>query len=344
MRIRIAVLAAGIFCASAFGQASKNRPVDKPGGAGGSADGNPGTSKIPTGGSTEAIRAAGPAGAARESAVRHPATSGPTAASDSGARAGRAIPAVRALHLYLHQIDFDGEPLEGVLEEIASATGANIVVHWAPLRASGVERDTRVTLNREHVTVAQVLREIMEKVESDESPLAYRADEDMILVSTKEEFEQELETRIYRVDDIISNDTRNPRIFTGRSVGVVASIDPVVGPGAVGFQPRIQTIRSGQIVQFPNNSVRSGGSRNRDARGGGVGSLNDIGRFGENFEPADEDDYDPAEAMRELIDVITATVDPDTWDVNGGRGTIRPFRKMLLVRNTPFVHQKLSAR
>ena len=46
--------------------------------------------------------------------------------------------------------------------------------------------------------------------------------------------------------------------------------------------------------------------------------------------------------MAELIEAITGTIEPESWDVNGGPGTIRAFEGRLIVKNSPLVHQKLA--
>ena len=47
---------------------------------------------------------------------------------------------------------------------------------------------------------------------------------------------------------------------------------------------------------------------------------------------------------QELIDLITSTIAPDTWDTNGGLGTIRFFSlgHLLVVRQTAEVHGQLA--
>lgn len=43
-----------------------------------------------------------------------------------------------------------------------------------------------------------------------------------------------------------------------------------------------------------------------------------------------------------LIDVIVNTVDPDSWDENGGKGTISPFAGNLVFRQTREVHLQVA--
>jgi len=54
----------------------------------------------------------------------------------------------------------------------------------------------------------------------------------------------------------------------------------------------------------------------------------------------------PAEiaAARQLINLIQSTIEPDSWDVNGGNGTIRffPLLNVLVVRATGEVHYQIG--
>lgn len=45
--------------------------------------------------------------------------------------------------------------------------------------------------------------------------------------------------------------------------------------------------------------------------------------------------------VRRLLGLVTDTVYPDTWENNGGMGTIRAFRKAIVVRNHAWVHREV---
>lgn len=51
---------------------------------------------------------------------------------------------------------------------------------------------------------------------------------------------------------------------------------------------------------------------------------------------------DPAVRIEELIELITSTISPDSWSVNGGKGQIRAFHSLLVVSNSIKVHQELG--
>lgn len=47
------------------------------------------------------------------------------------------------------------------------------------------------------------------------------------------------------------------------------------------------------------------------------------------------------DVVKQLIDVITSSVFPNSWKDNGGSGTIKHYRGKLIIRNTPEVHAAL---
>ena len=46
---------------------------------------------------------------------------------------------------------------------------------------------------------------------------------------------------------------------------------------------------------------------------------------------------------QKLIDVITSMIDPPSWKVNGGKGTITEFKGSLIIRNGEEVHDAIEA-
>lgn len=69
---------------------------------------------------------------------------------------------------------------------------------------------------------------------------------------------------------------------------------------------------------------------------GGPGVAGGINRRGGGRE------REPADPTKQLIDTITQTIEPATWKVNGGKGTIVFFKGQLVIRNNLEVHQRLT--
>jgi hypothetical protein len=77
-------------------------------------------------------------------------------------------------------------------------------------------------------------------------------------------------------------------------------------------------------------------------QGQGGGGQGPFGNSQDN-QRDNEDENDNDIQMQELIDLITATIEPDTWIVNGaGNGRIVSFNNVIIVTNTILVHQKIG--
>lgn len=95
--------------------------------------------------------------------------------------------------------------------------------------------------------------------------------------------------------------------------------------------PTIQNRMSIDLTQLSQQSGGSGSSQSIFGQGSGGNDERDArGRDGDN------------EDIEELINLIIQTVEPDSWDENGGRGTIHSYNKLLVVYNNILVHQKLG--
>lgn len=55
-----------------------------------------------------------------------------------------------------------------------------------------------------------------------------------------------------------------------------------------------------------------------------------------------EFDEEQEEPYQDLIDMVTSAVEPDSWMINGGRGTITPIGSALVIRNCSRVHRMLT--
>jgi hypothetical protein len=81
------------------------------------------------------------------------------------------------------------------------------------------------------------------------------------------------------------------------------------------------------LVEIPNFGVIGGNNGGGGfGGGGGNGNNNNNGR---------------EERTEDLIDLITSTIRPDVWDINGGQSSIRVFRGNLVVNAPRSVHAQL---
>lgn len=222
-----------------------------------------------------------------------------------GSRRGTSSVTLRVLNQRLPDVEFVEQPFEQVMEWLGELLNINVIVRWQRLEDAGVERDAPVSIKARNLRFAQVLWLIMNEVGGSEVKLAYRAQGKTLVLSTADDLGQEMVTKVYDVSDLLITIPRASR---------AAAFDVTQGLGEGG----------------------TGG-------GGGGGGQ---GMFGQSQGMEDRnqegDDVGAEETMDTLIDLIQQTVEPDSWDVNGGRGRIFPFRRLLVVYNTILVHQRLG--
>jgi hypothetical protein len=68
------------------------------------------------------------------------------------------------------------------------------------------------------------------------------------------------------------------------------------------------------------------------------------GASGTVFKGGDDDneDTDLEDRVEAVVNMIITTIEPASWSVNGGRGTIAAHRDTIVVRNTISVHERLG--
>ena len=238
------------------------------------------------------------------------------------------VNAVRALRRVIRKVDYDEVGLGDVLDELASAMNINLVVRWRQLEAVGIDADEPVSLSVAHMRFGDVLLLVLEAAGVGPDELAYSATPDMIVISTLADITSKMVIRIYDVHDL-TIETVEPSIEVLTEFTYIATLLPVVDQNAVAVQPIIGRIPIGVSLgsdrdfSLDPNSPLFQGNNNRDD---------------------DDEPRQPGEpgSIEELVAVIVATVEPQTWQVNGGRGTIIPFNGQLVVRNSIYVHQLIG--
>lgn len=240
--------------------------------------------------------------------------------ASAGRAGGKPASAAHALRMRLGEARFDGAPLAIVLDSIRSQAGINMVVRWNRLGEVGVERDAPISLSVRNLRLEQLLWLVLEQAGGKDARLAFRADHDLLLITTAAEFEQEMIVRIYDVRDLTASRLRNPTLVVAREHDIVASVVPTVAAGAVGVAPVIQRFRSGVIFEGED----AGGDEYQDLDG------------------SEDRARDPERFLKQLVDVVTNTIEPEAWNVNGGPCSITAWRGQLVVRATPMIHQKIG--
>lgn len=214
-----------------------------------------------------------------------------------------------------------GEVLDWLRRQSTRHGKVNVRPRWRALAVAGIDDQTPVTLELEDVTVAVVLHEVLDQL-SGPDPVMYVAKGNVLTISTKSNIRGRLFTRTYDVSELLAR-ARGlrvaPQLAIGRQIHVVTAFNV---PGA-GVGVTTQPIDLGTTLFGPGNAFDPN---------------NPFGR------PDDDDDDEDLEEefARELMTWIQTVIEPDSWVVNGGRGTLSIFDVLLVVRNSADVHELLG--
>ena len=210
----------------------------------------------------------------------------------------------RALDRTLPEMKFTGVSFGDAIDFVRDVGGVNIHVNWKALEAHNVTADTPVNIRLRAVSLRKVLNLLLSEA-SGTDELTYFVDQGVVEITTRELADKKVYTRIYPVDDLVM-----------------------------------------EIPDFgepPNFNLQSSSDQGRSGGGGGGGGGTGI--FGGNTDTQNRDQNNTTtreERGEQLVQLVTETVRPEIWAVNGGTATIRYFRGSLIVTAPRSVHEALG--
>ena len=249
--------------------------------------------------------------------------------AETSAPAGKSYPAryrctCRA-HALLYQpiekIEWDETPLEDVVDWLRDLgkRRVNILPRWRALSQVGIDETTTVSFTLRDTSVAEILDEVINQLDTI-APLAFQAYDNKFILASKPYFDKQLYLRVYDVTQLVTSVANNggssPVIEIGQTT---PGITPTGGGG----------VRAGTGAA----GVRLGGS------GGPIGQ-------GGRDSGDQDDDQQRQERIDALVGAIENLIEPASWASAGqGRnGTIRVFDNMIFVLNTVEVHEQIAGR
>ena len=232
-------------------------------------------------------------------------------------RRDRTIALLRLLNTRVEQVQFDDESLEDAFAWFREQGLKNIIVRWKVFAQIGeIEKGTPITLSLQDVTLGEALDLVLELVSgaasSEQDRLTYHVFDGMLKISTRADFDRQVYTRTYYVEDLLYPISLNellPFLRVGQSFAYVSELDPAVASGAVAQEPIIDVIDTGSFH--------------------GPG---DPGYGRPDFEGMRE------EELAKLVNLLKQ-VRPQSWQEGGGRGTITPFSDKLIISQTIELHE-----
>lgn len=234
-------------------------------------------------------------------------------------------------------VQFDNQPLGKVIETLGKLADVNVVLDVQGLAEEGMSTDSPVTLNlSKEVSLRSALNLILQP-----HHLSYVIKDEVLKITSEQLRAGEIYTRTYSVADLI---VPIPNFVPGTNMGLAGALHDAYG--SVGFHqnnafgggmaplavvasrdgtPSAASINPAILAQSSSGSntgpTKSG--PNGFGPGGAGGGVNA--------------DFDS------LIDLITSTVRPTTWDAVGGPGSIAPFETnlSLVISQTQEVHEEI---
>jgi general secretion pathway protein D len=229
-------------------------------------------------------------------------------------------------------VNFNNAPLSVVIDTLARMTGVNVHVDAQGIGAEGITSDTPVSITlSQPVSFRSALALIL-----DELRLSYVIRNEVLLITSEQTRDLEVYQNVYNVADLVIG---IPNFVPGFNVGLPAAIRSAnqnYGMNSSAKMPMnfasanltgAVSQNSSVLGQMPLDGLMPGASslgNNPTLSAGGQGG-------------AAQADFDT------LINLIKSTIEPLSWDDQGGSGTIQPFpgNLSLVVSATQQVHEEI---
>lgn len=210
----------------------------------------------------------------------------------------------------INEINVDAVPLSKVMDFLRNISGVNLVVNWKSLEGAGVTRDTPITLQVRDLPLRKMLQLVLNQA-SPNAPLAYTVEGNVIQITTQDEIDKQLVTKVYIVDDLVMVTTAN----------VPA--------------PKINLSNIGQSSGGTSYGSGGGGGGFGGSSGGNSGGSGNGGLFGNNGSNSSSANNQPVETAAQkgqaLVDLIKSVIRPNIWKDNGGPADIKYLNGKLVV-------------
>lgn len=235
-------------------------------------------------------------------------------------------------------VEFEDQQLSVVLEKLGRVAGVNVFLDPEGLSAEGVTSDTLVSIHlRKAISLKSALNLILQPLH-----LSYVIQDEVLRVTSEQARDGDVYPEVYEVADLV---IPIPDFLPGNNIGLPGAIREahnVLGQGYLG----------GAVHQRPLTLAADNPGLGTGATSASVlaqmGAANMLPHGAGNsfgFGPptgaaggASLADFDT------LIELITTTIEPDTWEEVGGQGSISgfPTNLSLIVGQTQDVHEQIA--
>ena len=240
-------------------------------------------------------------------------------------------------------VNFNGDPLYTVLDSLAKMAGINVFLDPEGIDAHGVTPDTPITLPlRKPVSLRSALNLILEPLE-----LSYVIQDEVLRVTSELVRDGDVYARTYNVADLVIPIPNYAPTYDMGLPGAMREAHNTAANSLVGVTSNAPFLAGGPS---PEDPVKTPDSASALAQLGQSGALDIIrGRNDASntnplgFGPGGPGGGSQAD-FETLIELITTTVEPESWEDLGGSGTLAEFptNLSLVVSQTQEVHEKVA--
>jgi hypothetical protein len=213
----------------------------------------------------------------------------------------------RALAAEIPTVDIEDMKFVDAIATFRELVAVPIHVNWNALKAAGVVQDSRINIHLKKIAASKVLELILSDATTATVDVDYIVDGGILRISTTEDLNRVVVTRIYYIGDMLQRRGQYPYWAGPRP--------------ATTIHPRSRGYTGGY-----------GGAATDDASTGG-------GLFEEESGP---DGLTQAQLVENVKSMVTEMVDPDSWS-DSTRVGIRSFGPRLLVTQTLSGHRRIEA-
>ena len=209
-------------------------------------------------------------------------------------------------------LNFDQKPFREVVEYIHNTADINIVVDQFGLEDRGFTIETPISINLNGIELRKALNLILQDYD-----LAYLIDNDVLKITSNLRQQGKLEVRTYPVADlVISMETSSPK-----------SSQSMVGNSGNGFSGNAQVPNG--VPGFADPTLA-----------GLDGPIS-----GSNLKDRQQTDERKRADFNALVNLLTDTIHPESWDSESGLGSVRSHDNTLslVIRQTQRVHDEIAA-
>jgi general secretion pathway protein D len=237
-------------------------------------------------------------------------------------------------------VRFTNRPLAEVLDTLGNLSGVNIHLDQQGLHAEGVTSDTPVTLNlTQPISLRSALNLILQELR-----LSYVIQNEVLNVTSEQTRDSNVYPQVYNVADLV---IPIPNFIPSYNVGLPGAI--AAAHRALGYGASAPTYGSGPLTVAANGEGMGPATTSASV-------LAQMGSAGVLGGPRSQQTSQPSAIgpggmggggvadFDSLIQLITSTIAPTSWDDVGGPGSIEGFATnlSLVVSQTQEVHEQIA--